>query len=111
MTHYFEMCDGVANRPHEGRPRALVPSIPSLTHFPEDVCEILRQVRVNPLWVGSMEYVNTTAYGGADAKCKIHQPSPEATANRWYCVTIGTEVGVFTSWYVQPSISASHDTP
>ena len=55
-----------------------------------------------------MEYVNTTAADGANAKAKIHQPRPGTTSNRWYCVTVGTEVGIFASWYVYP-ITSTHD--
>lgn len=72
-----------------------------------DVCEMLRQLRLDPFWVGGIEYVDTSHIGGFNAKWKIHQPPPEVTSNRWYCVTIGAEVGVFASWYVQFVLSST----
>lgn len=65
---------------------------------PVDIREMLRQIRSNPFWLGGMNYVNTAAACGTQQE--IHAPALDTSTRRWYTVVMGTEVGIFTSWYV-----------
>ena len=75
---------------------------------------MLRQIKLDRLWLGHISYVNATAVGGTWEGQRIHRPPTDATARRWYCLTSGLEVGIFTSWYVHPSciyFPSSHAHP
>lgn len=63
-----------------------------------DVCEILRQIRSNDLWLGDIRYVDVAAVSGAGAERIVHQPASSTTSEHWYCIIVGAEVGIFTSW-------------
>ena len=63
---------------------------------------MLREIQSNPYWLGNIWYVNTAAVDntdGPDTIRQIQQPAAHVTSDRWYCITISTEVGVYTSWY------------
>jgi len=59
---------------------------------------MLRQIRANEFWVGDIGYVSTTAFGAEGPKQRIHEPAANAVSDRWYTITIGVQVGVFSSW-------------
>ena len=61
---------------------------------------MLRQIKLNQFWLGNIDYVDITNAGRVDSEWTIQQPTPKAISRRWYCVIVGSEVGIFSSWYV-----------
>jgi hypothetical protein len=58
---------------------------------------MLKQIKSNQFWLGSIDYVNTATVGGGQQE--IHKPAADAVSHRWYSVVKVTEVGIFKSWY------------
>jgi hypothetical protein len=63
---------------------------------------MLRWINSDPLWLGNINYINTSAIGGSLGNRKIIQPKDNVVANRWYRITVGREVGIFTLWHSLP---------
>lgn len=59
---------------------------------------MLRQIRANEFWVGNISYVDTTAFGAEGQEHRIHEPADNAISDRWYAITVGVQVGIFSSW-------------
>jgi len=59
---------------------------------------MLRQISVNQFWVGDISYVDTTAFGAEGPEQRIHEPAGDTISDRWYTITIGVQVGIFSSW-------------
>lgn len=98
MVKYFGMDIGVSRRPPDGKSHSFVIMIIiSLLTDLIDIRHMLSQVKSNRFWLGGMDYVNTAA--APDVQQEIHTPAASTTSRRWYVVSMGTEVGIFTSWY------------
>jgi len=59
---------------------------------------MLRQIKANAFWVGDISYVNTTAFGDEGPEQRIHEPAAGDVSDRWYTITVGVQVGIFSSW-------------
>lgn len=97
MLGYFGMEYGVSKRPPEGKSCSLIELILLLTDSSIDIREMLKQIKLNQFWLGGMDYVNTAA--ATSVQQEIHAPAVNTSARRWYNVSMGTEVGIFTLWY------------
>lgn len=59
---------------------------------------MLRSINADRQWVGDISYVDTSAVTITNQQ--IHKPSRGVVSSRWYIITAGTRVGIFTSWCV-----------
>jgi hypothetical protein len=59
---------------------------------------MLELIASDQSWLGDANYIDASLVDGA--KREILQPTANATSHRWYTVVMGTDVGIFTSWFV-----------
>ena len=98
MAGYFKIEDAVSYRSPEGKHSAPAPMV--VTDLVDSVVEaMLTQIKRNPEWLGDASCIDATAVGSSDTHV-IHEPAPNTTAEVWYAVSAGTQVGVFASWCV-----------
>ena len=97
LLQYFGREDGVSKRPANGK-EVFCPTAQSSYACVTEVREMLRRISLDRTWLGDTSYVNTT-----DVDCshrKIQQPPANSCPSRWYVVIMGTDVGIFPSWFV-----------
>lgn len=99
MLDYFPSNDGVSDRPPEGK-SSPYRSNSSITNAAEltVIRDMLRMIKANEYWVGNIDHVNKNDVGDEGAEQTVHEPAANAVSSRWYAITIGLQVGIFSSW-------------
>jgi hypothetical protein len=63
--------------------------------------DLKRAMAANPFYLGTPEHIRLRRSNGSALRREMNAPAPGTPSpEKWYCVTCGTAVGIFLSWYV-----------